>query len=138
GADVMTGFPGETNEEFEESRRLIARLPFTYLHVFTYSSRPGTPSASMPNQVPVQVARERNQVLRELAAEKNRRFRESFLGRTLEGITLRPLGDGSTEALTGNYLQLRVPGELPANRIIRAQIHAIDESGISGEVLSIR
>ena len=67
GADVMVGFPGETDELFEESRSFIEHLPFTYLHVFTYSSRPGTPSAAMPDQVPVHVARERNRVLRELA-----------------------------------------------------------------------
>ncbi|MGZ4867977.1 MAG: tRNA (N(6)-L-threonylcarbamoyladenosine(37)-C(2))-methylthiotransferase MtaB, partial [Candidatus Angelobacter sp.] len=60
GADVMVGFPGETDELFEESRSFIENLPFTYLHVFTYSSRPGTPSAAMPDQVPVHVARERN------------------------------------------------------------------------------
>lgn len=74
GADVMVGFPGETDELFEESRSFIEQLPFTYLHVFTYSSRPGTPSAAMLDQVPVHVARERNRVLRELAGEKNRRL----------------------------------------------------------------
>ena len=74
GADVMAGFPGETDAEFEATRRLIAELPFTYLHVFTYSARPGTPAAAMPNQVPVQIARERNRILRELAAEKKARF----------------------------------------------------------------
>ena len=70
GADVMVGFPGETDDDFEQTRAFIERLPFTYLHVFTYSSRPGTPSAAMPDQVPVQVARERNRILRELAAQK--------------------------------------------------------------------
>ena len=53
GADVMVGFPGETDAEFEATRRMIEDLPFTYLHVFTYSPRPGTPAAAMPNQVPV-------------------------------------------------------------------------------------
>ena len=52
GADVMVGFPGETDDDFEQTRALIESLPFTYLHVFTYSSRPGTPSAAMPSQVP--------------------------------------------------------------------------------------
>ncbi len=105
GADVMTGFPGETDELFEESRSFIAHLPFTYLHVFTYSSRPGTASAAMPNQVPVHVARERNRALRELAAQKNLEFRSRFVGKTLEVITLQT-GDGkSTEALSDNYLK---------------------------------
>ena len=91
GADVMVGFPGETDDDFEQTRALIERLPFTYLHVFTYSSRPGTPSAEMPEQVPVHVARERNRVLRELAAQKKREFMQSFVGRELEAITLTHL-----------------------------------------------
>src|SRR6202020_3406294 len=77
GADVMVGFPGETDELFEESRSFIERLPFTYLHVFTYSSRPGTPSAAMANQVPGQVARERDKVLRDLAAKKKAALQRS-------------------------------------------------------------
>src|SRR5438067_768393 len=62
GADVMVGFPGETEELFEASREFIASAPFTYLHVFTFSARPGTPAASLPGQVTVEVARERNRV----------------------------------------------------------------------------
>ena len=85
GADVMAGFPGETDAEFEATRRLIADLPFTYLHVFTYSARPGTPAAAMPNQVPVQVARERNKILRDLAAQKKLAFMQSFIGNSLRG-----------------------------------------------------
>ena len=80
GADVMVGFPGETEADFEATRRMIEDLPFTYLHVFTYSSRPGTPAAAMPNQVPVHVARERNRILRELAATKKQAFMRSFRG----------------------------------------------------------
>jgi threonylcarbamoyladenosine tRNA methylthiotransferase MtaB len=122
GADVMVGFPGETDELFEESRSFIEHLPFTYLHVFTYSSRPGTPSAAMPGQVPVHVARERNRVLRELAAEKNRAFRQSFVGRSLEMITLQAGGDGWTEALSDNFLKVRLAGQYPANEILQIEI----------------
>ena len=88
GADVMVGFPGETDAEFECTRRLIEELPFTYLHVFTYSARPGTPAATMPNQVPVSVARERNQILRELAAARKLEFMRTFIGKSLDAITL--------------------------------------------------
>src|SRR5581483_7667738 len=70
GADVMVGFPGETEAEFEETHRMVKDLPFTYLHVFTFSARPGTPAASMPDQVPIKIARERNHILRDLAAQK--------------------------------------------------------------------
>ena len=122
GADVMVGFPGETDELFEESRSFIEHMPFTYLHVFTYSSRPGTPSAAMPDQVPVHVARERNRVLRELAAAKNRAFRQSFVGQSLEVITLQAGGDGWTEALSDNFLKVRLAGRHKANEILRVDI----------------
>jgi threonylcarbamoyladenosine tRNA methylthiotransferase MtaB len=127
GADVMTGFPGETDELFEESRSFIERLPFTYLHVFTYSSRPGTPSAAMPEQVPVQVARERNRILRELAAEKNVEFRRKFVGKTLEVITLHTRDDGHTEALSDNYLKVRLAGRLEANQLLTAEITEVEK-----------
>src|SRR5205085_6224858 len=80
GADVMTGFPGESDAEFEESRAFIERLPFTYLHVFTYSERPGTPAAEAP-QVPPEVRKHRTHVLRELGRYKNLEFRHTLLGR---------------------------------------------------------
>ncbi|HYL92733.1 MAG TPA: tRNA (N(6)-L-threonylcarbamoyladenosine(37)-C(2))-methylthiotransferase MtaB [Alphaproteobacteria bacterium] len=130
GADVMVGFPGETDELFEESRSFIEQIPFTYLHVFTYSSRPGTASAGMAGQVPVKVARERNRVLRDLAAEKNRAFRQSFVGRTLEVITLQA-GDGkSTEALSDNYLKVRVAGQWQANEWMRVGIGGVGGDGL--------
>ena len=125
GADVMVGFAGETDELFEESRRFIEQLPFTYLHVFTYSSRPGTPSAAMPNQVPVEIARERNRILRELAAHKNRQFRQSFVGHTLDVITLQAGGPEWTEALSDNYLKVRVSGQHAPNQLLRADVTAI-------------
>src|SRR5205807_3453557 len=111
GADVMAGFPGETENEFEETRRMVEELPFTYLHVFTFSARPGTPAASMANQVPVRIARERNRILRELAAGKERAFMRSFLGKPLTAITLNEIDEGRdgawTEALTDNYLKMK-------------------------------
>lgn len=125
GADVMTGFPGETDELFEESRSFIEHLPFTYLHVFTYSSRPGTPSAAMPDQVPVHVARERNRVLRELAAEKNLAFRKKFIGQNLDVITLQASNENCTEALSDNYLKITIPGHHQPNQWKTVQIESI-------------
>jgi threonylcarbamoyladenosine tRNA methylthiotransferase MtaB len=130
GADVMVGFPGETEELFEESRSFIDHLPFTYLHVFTYSSRPGTPSAAMPDQVPVQVARERNRVLRELAAEKNMAFRKCFVGRALDVITLQSGGNGWTEALSDNYLKVKLQGCHAPNQIVHAEMTALSAEEI--------
>ena len=134
GADVMVGFPGESDDDFEQTRSLIERLPFTYLHVFTYSSRPGTPSAEMPEQVPVQIARERNRVLRELAAEKKRAFMESFVGREVEAITLTHYDGEFTEALTDNYLKVRVRGRHEANQQDRVAIEAVQHDALLGHV----
>ncbi len=130
GADVMVGFPGETDELFEESRSFIEQLPFTYLHVFTYSSRPGTPSTAMPDQVPVHVARERNRVLRELAAKKNRAFRESFIGRPLDVITLQAGGEGWTEALSDNFLRVRLAGRHEANEWTKVEIEGVGDENL--------
>ncbi len=135
GADVMVGFPCETDELFEESRSFIEQLPFTYLHVFTYSSRPGTPSAAMPDLVPVHVARERNRVLRELAAEKNRAFRQSFVGKTLKVITLQSGGDGWTEALSDNFLKVRIERRFPGNKLTAVSISRTIPDGLLGVAL---
>ena len=130
GADVMVGFPGETDSDFEETRRMVADLPFTYLHVFTYSPRPGTPAARLGNQVPIAIARQRNRILRELASEKKREFMRSFVGRELDAITLHGFEDGSTEALTDNYLKLRLAGRHGANQWIRVRIEQVVEDGM--------
>jgi threonylcarbamoyladenosine tRNA methylthiotransferase MtaB len=139
GADVMVGFPGESDELFEESRSFIAALPFTYLHVFTYSPRPGTPAAAASDQVPLATARERNRILRELAAEKNLEFRRRFIGRTLEAITLGDTAcghqlpaSGSTSALSDNYLKVEVEGEHEANQWIKVQVQGLTSTGLSG------
>ena len=126
GADVMVGFPGETEEEFEATRRMIEELPFTYLHVFTYSSRPGTRSAALNGQVPGPVMKERNRVLRELAAGKKQEFMRGFVGRTVEAITLNQGDADRTEALTDNYLKGRVAGQRTANEWVRAAVTGID------------
>jgi threonylcarbamoyladenosine tRNA methylthiotransferase MtaB len=97
GADVMVGFPGETEAEFQATRQMIDELPFTYLHVFTFSARPGTPAAAMPNQVPVHIARERNRILRDLSDVKKREFMRSFVSRELDVITLEGNATKSSE-----------------------------------------
>lgn len=114
GADVMVGFPGETDQEFDESRAFIESLPFTYLHVFTYSERPGTPAADDARRVPMPVRKERNRILRELSARKNLEFRKRMAGRTLSAVTL----DNGPFALTDNYLKVELAAPRAPNRII--------------------
>jgi threonylcarbamoyladenosine tRNA methylthiotransferase MtaB len=134
GADVMTGFPGETEAEFEENRGFIASLPFTYLHVFTYSARPGTPAAGMPDQLPAEIRRDRNRILRELAAEKKQEFMRSLVGQTLSTITLSVVEDGRTETLTDNYQKLWLEGALPANQILSALVEGLGADALVGTV----
>lgn len=136
GADVMVGFPGETDAEFEATRKLIEELPFTYLHVFTYSARPGTPAADMPNQVPIHTARDRNRILRELAAEKKLAFMRGFIGQQIEGITLNVAGGSGdsefTEALTDNYLKLRLEGHHAANQWLSCRVQDVSNGALLG------
>jgi len=124
GADVMTGFPGETDAEFEESRAFIQSLPFTYLHVFTYSERPGTPAAVSADQVPTEVRKERNRILRELGARKNFEFRKSMIGRTLSVVIL---ADG---ALSDNFLKVQLASPRPANQVIEVKVGGLSENGL--------
>jgi len=126
GADVMVGFPGETDDEFEQSRQFIGSLPFTYLHVFTYSARPGTPAAEAPNQVPTPIRKERNRILRQLAAAKNLEFRKAMLGKNLSVVTLDPPGS----ALSDNYLTVELTSPEPSNRLTDVAIGSLTESGL--------
>jgi threonylcarbamoyladenosine tRNA methylthiotransferase MtaB len=136
GADVMVGFPGESDAEFEATRRMIEDLPFTYLHVFTYSARPGTPAAAMPNQVPVHVARERNKILRELASKKKLAFMRGFIGEEVAAITLNLVGTDAagefTDALTDNYLKLRLRGSHQPNLWLHARIEDVKDGALLG------
>jgi len=129
GADVMVGFPGETEELFEESRQFIEAMPFTYLHVFTYSERPGTPAASMPDAVPMPVRKERNRVLRELAAVKNAAFRESLLGRDFTAVTLDPPG----VALMDNFVKATLDFPYTPNKLLRIRPVSLTDTGVRAE-----
>jgi len=126
GADVMTGFPGETEQEFEESRAFIESLPFTYLHVFTYSARPGTPAAEVVDQVPMGVRKHRTHVLRDLAQRKNLEFRRATIGRTLSVVTIQ---DGRL-ALSDNYLKVALARPRKSNRIEDIVIGGLTGDGL--------
>jgi threonylcarbamoyladenosine tRNA methylthiotransferase MtaB len=120
GADVIVGFPGETDDDFQATMELIERLPFTYLHVFSFSERPGTGAEKLGQPVPHDVIRERARRLRSLSLAKSAAFRASQSGRSMHALTLARTGEALhgawTEALTGNYLKVRIVGRLPANR----------------------
>lgn len=134
GADVMVGFPGETDADFDESRAFIERLPFTYLHVFTYSERPGTPAAEMADQAPMAVRKSRNRMLRELAATKNLEFRRRMIGKKLSVVTL----EETRAALSDNYLKVQLAEERPSNQLVEIEIGGISESGIREQAGALR
>jgi threonylcarbamoyladenosine tRNA methylthiotransferase MtaB len=125
GADVMVGFPGETDEEFSETYRLIENSPLTYLHVFPYSARPGTTAAQLPDPVPPHVAQFRARTLRQLIAGKNAAFREGMVGREARVLILQP-GEG----LTGNFIRVHVPNGLRPNQWIQARITRVEGDGV--------
>ena len=125
GADVITGFPGETEAEHAETLRFIQERPFTYLHVFSYSSRPGTRAASLPGHVPGAAVKRRARELRALGETKAAEFRQSQIGQTLRVLTLhRDTKDdpSRTPALSGNYLSIMVPEALPHNQWLAVSV----------------
>jgi len=108
--DVITGFPGETDQEFARTYEFIATLPVTDLHVFPYSKRPGTPAATLPDQVPGPVSRERAERLRSLALGKYQLFAEGFIGQELEVVVEAGSKAGLLKGVSRNYLDIRFPG----------------------------
>ncbi len=122
GIDVIAGFPGETADDFADTLRLIEEMPISYLHVFPFSSRPGTPAARMAGQVSDDEKKKRAQLLREAGAKKRRRFAETFIGKPLK-VLIEGRKDKETGLPTGfseNYIQVAIRAEgLKANSIIR-------------------
>ena len=125
GADVMTGFPGESDREFDETVQFIRRHPFTYLHVFTYSERPGTAASLYPDQVPVAMRRERTAVLRRLSDEKNEAFRRKMIGSRLSCVTLH-----ENKALSTNFLPVNLAEPRAANQIADLDIGSLSPGGL--------
>ncbi|MCI0622873.1 MAG: tRNA (N(6)-L-threonylcarbamoyladenosine(37)-C(2))-methylthiotransferase MtaB [Acidobacteria bacterium] len=136
GADVMVGFPTETDADHANTQALLETSPMTYLHVFPYSLRPGTASANLRPEVRGEIAQQRGRELRELAARKNREFRSSFVGKPLSVITLGQSGEEPTvEAVSSNYLKVEISnGAVASNQILSARITELTAEGLRGEV----
>ncbi len=108
GADIIVGFPGEGEEEFEETRALVEELPYTYLHVFPYSVRDGTVAASLPDRIPGDVAAARSRTLRDLGLRKGRAYAETRVG-TMADIVVEGRDD-RVAGVTGDYLRVDLLG----------------------------
>jgi threonylcarbamoyladenosine tRNA methylthiotransferase MtaB len=123
GADVMVGFPGETDRDHAASAAFIESLPFTYLHIFPYSARPHTPAADSPRQVNGRVARERAQEIRTLLTRKRQSFLQAQIGRKLSAVTLDESETNARLALSSNYLKIVLPGSsLLPNTLLDMQV----------------
>jgi threonylcarbamoyladenosine tRNA methylthiotransferase MtaB len=139
GADVITGFPGESEDDHATTMAFIDRLPFTYLHVFSFSKRPGTKAASLSDEVPGVTIKRRARELRALGEAKSAAFRQSQIGSTLRVLTLRSedpaegLQMDTTPALSSNYLKVRVNGNHPANHCLDVSISAETGTTLVGE-----
>ena len=113
GADILIGFPGETENAFENTYTLIEKLPVTYLHVFPFSPRPGTPADKYPQQVPAKIIKARCKRMRQLGDEKKKAFYEKYTGETVQ-ILIEGKRDNTTgwlKGITSNYIPVQIAGE---------------------------
>ena len=112
GADVIVGFPGESDEDFARTRDLVDALPFSYLHVFGYSDRAGTEAAALPGHVDARTISRRSAALRALADTKGAAFRRAMVGTTQDALVLetRDRATGALVGLTGNYVEVLLDG----------------------------
>ena len=135
GADVMVGFPGETEAEFEETVAFIRALPFGYLHLFPFSPRPGTRGWALhaADRVAPAIVHERMETLRALAREKSVAHRMRMIGRELPVITLHTpaalAARGTTEALSDNFLPVELEGSYAANRLLHVIVTGLTPEG---------
>jgi threonylcarbamoyladenosine tRNA methylthiotransferase MtaB len=142
GADIIVGFPGETDAEFEDTRRMVEELPFSYLHVFRFSKRPGTAAADMPDQVHPETISRRSRILRDLAEYKNAEFRRSLVGTTREAVIEAESGTtGWRQATTDNYVSILVSedstGTMAPGSLVNVEIDEFSEEKLFASVREI-
>jgi threonylcarbamoyladenosine tRNA methylthiotransferase MtaB len=136
GADVMVGFPGETDQDHAASMRFIEALPFTYLHIFPFSARPGTPASIAAGQVNGRVARERSQEIRDIISAKRRVFLATQVGLRTPSLALAHRDENAPVVLTTNYLNVVLPGsEVRPNRMVDVHIGRVDSGKLFGCVV---
>lgn len=137
--DIITGFPGETDQEFAESMEFVREMRFAGGHVFTYSERTGTAAARMLNKVPFHVRKERNSIIRALLEESNREYQGYFLGEVVEVLwencSLVKAGEWLLSGLSGNYLRITSKSNQNLwNQISKVRLMDISEAGIEGVI----
>ena len=134
GTDMIVGFPGESDHDFAESLDYVSGLPFSHVHVFPYSDRPGTEASTMENKVPGHLVRERGAALRTVAARLATIFREAQVDTIRPGLTLE---DGSL-VVTDNYLKVRIGAGKSRNERVRVRLTSASEGVLVQTPCSIR
>jgi threonylcarbamoyladenosine tRNA methylthiotransferase MtaB len=136
----MVGFPGETDELFEESYNFIAAQPFTYLHLFPFSARPATPGWELhrDHPVPTSAVAERMGVLRDLIERKNFEFRSRFIGKKMSAVTLitaKEMSDRQcVNGMADNFVPIEIAGNIEPNRMLLVQVTGLTAHGLSGKI----
>ena len=139
GADVMVGFPGESEKQFANTYELISRLPLAYLHAFPFSPRPGTPAASMPGRIPSQELKRRAHLLQDLSRQKKLAFQTELLGRCVEVLAETEIETGWWRGTSENYLRVVFPasGSLKPGFLARVKLLELTEKGLMGKPVAI-
>jgi threonylcarbamoyladenosine tRNA methylthiotransferase MtaB len=130
GADVIVGFPGETDEDFEDTYSFLESMPLSYLHVFNFSERPGTPAQKLPEKIPFKTREDRSRKLIELSNLKHSGFCRTNIGTTAEVLFEHTISKGMISGFTGNYLRTELPWdpELPGT-IRKVLLTGVSDSG---------
>ena len=131
--DIIVGFPGETEDMFQRSLDFVAKMNFARMHVFPYSKRKGTPAATMPDQVPEPVKKERVHRMQQLADKKAAEFHAGFLGRTMN-VLFETEHKGITDGLTGNYIRVYTDAPVVSGEIYAVKLERLYRDGIWGRV----
>jgi threonylcarbamoyladenosine tRNA methylthiotransferase MtaB len=137
GADIIVGFPGETESQFEETRQLLLNNPFSYLHIFPYSSRRGTRASALPD-LPARVKSERAGLLRELGARKKHEFQNRWLGKTVEVLLEAENHSGWITGWSSEYLRTGVPfNSRLINQLVPVRLRTIRNRVVRGSVVNL-
>ena len=137
GADVIVGFPGETDARFEETVRFIQALPFTYLHVFPFSPRSGTAAASMPDLLPSRLRNERAEHLRKVGFRKKNEFQELWIGSEVEVLIESRIDRGTMSGFSSEYVRVHVPADVRlVNTLARVRVEERTDRGVFGSVIT--
>jgi len=132
-ADLITGFPGETDKEFQETLDFIKNAKFSSMHIFPFSPRPGTKAADMPCQIEKTVSKKRARLVAEIAEQNANDFKAAQIGKIAK-VLFEQQKNGYSIGHTTNYIEVAVKGDIERNTIHRIQLTSVENGGMTGEI----